>query len=126
MLSVPNYAASEYQRIGRYRSILGLPLLREGEPVGVFILTRDDVRPFTERQIELVQSFADQAVIAIENVRLFEEVNARTRDLTEALQQQTATADVLKVISRSTFDLKAVLEHARRVGARALQCDRKA
>ena len=104
------YELSEVIRIGDYRTALGVPLLREGVPIGVIFLTRCTVQPFTDKQIELVQTFADQAVIAIENVRLFDEVQARTEDLSESLQQQTATADVLKVISRSAFDLRAVFE----------------
>ena len=91
------------------RAALGVPMLRDDRVEGVMVLTRPEPGPFSQSQIDLVQTFADQAVIAIENVRLFDEVQARTRDLTESLQQQTATADVLKVISRSTFDLKAVL-----------------
>ena len=89
--------------------MLGVPLLRGGSCVGVMAMTRKAPQPFTTKQIELVTTFADQAVIAIENVRLFDEVQTRTRDLTEALQQQTATADVLKVISQSAFDLQKVL-----------------
>ncbi|HLX15067.1 MAG TPA: GAF domain-containing protein, partial [Bradyrhizobium sp.] len=108
-LADPEYVNLDYQAVGHHRTMLGVPLLREGVPVGVISLMRNAVKPFTEKQIELVTTFADQAVIALQNVRLFEEVQARTTDLQESLQQQTATADVLKVISRSAFDLKSVL-----------------
>ena len=109
VLADPDYQAAEYQSRGGYRTVLGVPLLRGDEAIGVFTLAHTVVKPFTEKQIELVTTFADQAVIAIENVRLFDEVKARTEDLRESLQQQIATADVLKVISRSAFDLDTVM-----------------
>jgi GAF domain-containing protein len=110
VLADPEYKQLESQKLGRWRTMLGVPLLREGVPIGALTLTRSSVRPFTDKQIDLLTTFADQAVIAIENVRLFDEVQARTRELSEALEQQTATSQVLEVISSSPTQVQPVFE----------------
>ena len=120
----PLYEVKEDARVGGVHTMLGVPLLRDGLPIGVIGLARQKIEPYTEKEIALVRTFADQAVIAIENTRLFEEVQARTRDLTESLQQQTATADVLKVISRSAFNLDAVLGTLVESAARLCEAER--
>ena len=118
----PDYDYGVGPQVGDYRSLFGAPLIRDGKVEGVFgLVASQAVRPSRQSQIELVQSFADQAVIAIENVRLFDEVQARTREVEEALAQQTATADVLKVISRSAFDLASGVRSVAGLGRRALR-----
>ena len=123
-LADPEYRFPDYQEAGEFRTVLGVPLLRQGSIIGMFVLTRTEVNPFTEKQIELVTTFADQAVIAIENVRLFEAEQQRTRELTESLEQQTATSRVLDVVSRSAFDLNAVFETVAENSVRLCGADR--
>src|ERR1700737_4455137 len=123
VLRDPEYDFHEAQRLGAYRTVLPVPLLRDGMPLGTMVLWKTEVEPFTLKQIEVVTTFADQAVIAIENVRLFDAEQQRTRELTASLQQQTATADVLKVISRSAFDLETVLNTLVESAARLCEAD---
>jgi GAF domain-containing protein len=122
----PEYDFKEAAKLGDVNTMLGVPLLREASPIGVMVLQRCASTPFTDKQIELAETFADQAAIAIENVRLLnelrqrtDELSQRTTDLTESLEQQTATSHVLQVISSSQGDLEPVfttiLENAARI-----------
>jgi class 3 adenylate cyclase len=119
VLANPDFTWKEGQRLGGFRTVLGVPVLRDGVAVGVLALTRSSVQPFSGEQIALVENFAAQAVIAIENARLLNELRQRTTDLTEALEQQAATSEVLQIISKSPGDLEPVfasmLENAARV-----------
>jgi adenylate cyclase len=118
-LADPEYQAFGFQHLFKFRTNLGVPLLREGTTIGVFSLTRDEVAPFTDKQIELATTFAAQAVIAIENARLLNELRQRTDSLSESLARQTAISEILRVIADSPGEVKpvfdAVAEHAARI-----------
>jgi two-component system, NtrC family, sensor kinase len=121
--SDPDPEVARRSRSGNVRTILGVPLLREGTTIGILLLQRSVVQPFTDKEIGLAETFADQAVIAIENARLFEAEQLRTRELTEALEQQAATSEVLNVISRSKFDLQPILQSVVDTAARLCHAD---
>jgi GAF domain-containing protein len=121
VLDDPTYALKEQARAMRFRSGLAVPMLRDDHPIGAIAVMRSEPGPFSDDQVQLLQTFADQAVIAIENVRLFKELEVRNRDLTEALEQQTATSEILRVISQSPTDVQPVFDTI--VRSASMLCD---
>src|SRR5262249_28357473 len=120
----PQFSAFKLREQSKARTTLGVPIQHEGQVVAVLFLARTTVKAFSQRQIELVENFADQAVIATNNARLFEEVQARTRELSESLEYQTATSDVLGVISRSPSQLQPVVEAIVKTAKRLCSAER--
>jgi GAF domain-containing protein/CheY-like chemotaxis protein len=121
VLADPDYdvrTTAVLQRVAGYRTFLGVPILKDSVPIGVIGSARREVKPFTAAQIELVKTFADQAAIAIENVRQFKELEARNRDLADALERQTATAEILRVVSQAQADVQPVFDTIARNAAR--------